>query len=171
MAHFMAKRPLQGVLDDKTRDFFLRWMTYKNAIYISDPYDTESTMNDTSIAAEYAKVGINLLTPEILKGGSTIKEQIRLTTQAMNRIVVNPMNSDFISAIQNARYPTRPETSQSTSENTKPVHDWTSHFRTALEYAILFLTQEEKKNTVQEPIYIQVPNYATGEVEWRLQTF
>ncbi len=161
MAHFLAKRPLQGVMTDKEQAFFLRWTTYKNPIFIADPYDTESTMNDTSICAEYAKVGINLVTPEILKGGSMIKEQIRLTTQALNRIVVNPANTDFISAIQNARYPNRPENSQSTSENTKPVHDWTSHFRTSLEYAILFLTQEEKKNTVQEPIYIQVPNYAT----------
>ncbi len=37
-------------------------------------------------------------------------------------------------AISNARFPEVREASQRTTENTKPIHDWTSHFRTALEY-------------------------------------
>ena len=42
--------------------------------------------------------------------------------------------ADFIDAIQNARFPQKSELSQSTNEIVKPVHDWTSHYRTALEF-------------------------------------
>lgn len=43
-------------------------------------------------------------------------------------------NELFCDAIRNSRYPERQETSQTTTPITKPIHDWTSHFRTALEY-------------------------------------
>ncbi len=57
---------------------------------------------------------------------------------------VNDQCSDFISAIQNSRYPERSEGSQSTSPIYKPIHDWTSHYRTALEYAMLYVTEQEE---------------------------
>jgi hypothetical protein len=48
---------------------------------------------------------------------------------------------EFASAIQNAKYPERAESSKSTSPNYKPHHDWTSHYRTALEYLINYLLE------------------------------
>lgn len=57
---------------------------------------------------------------------------------------VNPRCKDFISAIQNARYPKREPGSNSTSENKRPVHDQTSHYRTAMEYACLWVYENEK---------------------------
>ena len=62
------------------------------------------------------------------------QEQILTTRTNIYRIRYNDNCLDFASSIMNARYPERSETSQSTSVQTKPVHDWTSHFRTALEY-------------------------------------
>ena len=163
MAHFLGKKPLQMQLNDQQTLFFARLLTYKHAIYISDPYDTDSTMNDTSIAKEYEKVGVSLCTPDVGRGRmGNIKEQIRIATQNLHRVVVNPtLCQEFISAMQNARFPERAENSNSTSENLRPVHDFTSHFRTSFEYLILFLTQEEKKNTVQEQKMIQVANPIT----------
>jgi hypothetical protein len=43
-------------------------------------------------------------------------------------------NELFCDAIRNSRYPEQRETSQTTTPIQKPIHNWTSHFRTALEY-------------------------------------
>lgn len=43
-------------------------------------------------------------------------------------------NRYFSDAMRAARYPERSETSQSTTGLSKPIHDWTSHHRTAFEY-------------------------------------
>jgi hypothetical protein len=40
----------------------------------------------------------------------------------------------FIECMVSAKYPTKTETSQSVTARDKPVHDWTSHFRSAFEY-------------------------------------
>jgi hypothetical protein len=47
------------------------------------------------------------------------------------------------SAMKNARYPTDSSGRQRTSESNKPVHDWTSHFRTSAEYFFVNLPREE----------------------------
>lgn len=62
----------------------------------------------------------------------------------------------------NARYPERSETSQSTSVQSKPIHDWTSHFRTALEY--FFQYTKENPLVTKEKIAIDTRprrNYVT----------
>ncbi len=106
MAHFMAKMPLPREMPNELLNFLARWSTYKRAIFIGDPYDTNSTWNNTSIADEYKKVGINLTVPQIIRGlHGNIPEQIRLTTQNLSRLKVNAACTDFISAMQNARYP------------------------------------------------------------------
>ena len=133
-------------MDDYIFGFYSRYMTYKPATFIADPYDTHTTWNDTSISKEYAKFGIALTTPQTLMGasGSKIEEQIRITQTNLYRLRIHERCTDFISAIQNARYPERSEGSQSTSGNYKPIHDWTSHYRTALEYAMLSIIEKEE---------------------------
>lgn len=69
----------------------------------------------------------------------------------MGRIEVNvdtedskSLNWGLVASMQNARYPERNEMSQSTSENIKPVHDQTSHFRTSFEYLVNFIVEAEE---------------------------
>lgn len=132
-------------MDDYTFEFFSRWKLYKPAIFIADPYDTHTKWNNSSISKEYAKFGITLLTPKVILGeNGNVAEQIRVTQTNLNRLQVADHCTDFISAIQNARYPERKEGSQSTSTNFSPIHNWTSHFRTSLEYLMLFLTEQEE---------------------------
>ncbi len=62
----------------------------------------------------------------------------------MDRYQVNiPQCDEFISAIQNATYPKRTDDSQATTANTVPVHNWTSHYRTALEYLTMYIVENE----------------------------
>ena len=72
---------------------------------------------------------------------------------------------DFASAILNAKYPTRKDTSQSTTPFEKPIHDWTSHYRTALEYIVTYWLENpiaKKNRTIEDKRPRR--NYATGEL-------
>jgi hypothetical protein len=50
------------------------------------------------------------------------------------RINDTPRNKWWMECMKNARYPKRPDESQSTTPIAKPVHDWTSHHRTQFEF-------------------------------------
>ena len=81
------------------------------------------------------------------------EEQILKTRTNLYRIRYNENCLDFASAIMNARYPERSENSQSTKAFTLPIHDWTSHGRTSLEYLVTFLCENplaEKKKYVDD---------------------
>jgi len=57
MAEFMSCQP-KFQLTDSQLEFLERYKLYnwKKAIFISDPYDTHSRLNDTTIFDEYRKV-------------------------------------------------------------------------------------------------------------------
>ncbi len=145
-ASYLAKQPIQSLqMNDTMYRFFNKFKTYKPAIFIWDPYDTHTNMINTTISKEYAKFWISLATPVVLMWPNwNVAEQIRITQNNLHRLQVDEWNTDFISSIQNARYPEKREWSQSTSTNYKPIHDWTSHFRTSLEYLVLFITEIEE---------------------------
>lgn len=137
-----------GKFDDASLAFYERIRGWKVPTYVGDPYDTNATFNDTSIAKIYRKYGIFLNVPDVKK---TVPERIRVCHQNMWRVEVNvdtedsnSLNWEFVSAMQNARYPERNEGSQSTSMNVKPIHDHTSHFRTAFEYLVNFIVETEE---------------------------
>jgi hypothetical protein len=76
------------------------------------------------------------------------QEQILKTRTNLHRIKYNKNCEDMASAILNARYPERKEDSNSTKPFLLPVHNWTSHYRTALEYLATYLCENpmvEKK--------------------------
>lgn len=53
----------------------------------------------------------------------------------LRRLEVNyPRCEYFVDCMLSAKYPKRTETAQPTTPLRKPVHDWTSHFRSAFEY-------------------------------------
>jgi hypothetical protein len=84
------------------------------------------------------------------------------------------LNWWFTSAIQNARYSERLETSQSTSINNKPIHDSTSHMRTSWEYLINFIVEQEESQWIvwwvrqrwMEKQLVERWNMITWEIEY-----
>jgi hypothetical protein len=48
-------------MDDEVSAFFDRYLAYKKGIYISDPYDIDSTLNDATIRDIYRAEGIHLI--------------------------------------------------------------------------------------------------------------
>jgi hypothetical protein len=70
-------------------------------------------------------------------------EQIRNTSKMLYKFRYNDNCLDFATAILNARYPERKEDSQSTAVISLPIHDWTSHYRTALEYFVTYMLENK----------------------------
>jgi len=84
----------------------------------------------------------------------------------------NPHNLYFIECMRNARVPERTPGSQSTTENTKPVHDWTSHLRSSAEY---FAVNVDWDPRAQEPslrtfnsVMAQIQSKKRGSTQFRV---
>lgn len=69
-------------------------------------------------------------------------------------------NEYFLEAIKSARYPQREETSQATTPVALPIHDWTSHPRTSMEY--LFINVDKYANIDENK-----PAWADKNKTWR----
>lgn len=132
------------------QEFLDRWKNYnrRKAVFIDDPYDTKSALWSSTILDDYRKRWINLMIPQERRKS----EQILKARTNIYRVRYNENCLDFASAIMNARYPLRKEWSNQTTQQVLPVHDWTSHFRTALEYWITYILENPifKKNRVVE---------------------
>lgn len=105
---------------------------WQAATHFGDPTgNSEHQTSKISVIAQLREHGIIV--------NSTYKEfgigdRVQKTKLLIRRLEVEKDLEDFIDAIQNAHYPQRTELSQATTAVVKPVHDWTSHFRTALEF-------------------------------------
>jgi len=132
-------------MNDNLLSFQERYKQYnrRKAIFISDPYDTKQAMGNSTILDDYRKVGINLMLPE----ERNKQEQILKTRTNLYRIRYNENCKDFASAILNARYPERKEDSNSTKPFVLPVHNRTSHARTALEYFVTYMLENPLYDT------------------------
>lgn len=68
-------------------------------------------------------------------GGREWKDMKEKTLMLFRRLTINEKRCEpVLSALRNAKYPERREGSQTQNEPLKPVHDWSSHFRTSVEY-------------------------------------
>jgi len=158
-ANFMAKT-VKIDLNHNEYEFMERYREYdtKRATFISDPYDTNTTIKNIHnpqwvvIKEEYRKVGIYLNTPS----RSDPKTRIMNTQSNIYRMRVAHRCIDFLSAIQNARYPEVTENSSRTSPALLPIHDWTSHYRTALEYLFAWILENEWKPVKKEDSQVEV---------------
>ncbi len=161
-ASFLKWEP-KMMLNDAMANFLTRYKTYNymRATFIADPYDTKSAMWNSTILDDYRKVGINLMLPQERKK----EEQILKTRTNLYRIRYNDNCLDFASAIMNARYPERNETSQSTKAFTLPVHDFTSHARTALEYLVTYLLENP---TINKPRVVEDTRPMRDFLTWKL---
>jgi len=146
MAYFLSCNP-KGILTDIQSSFLERYKNYnwKKATFIADPYDTKQAMGNSTILDDYKKVGINLMIPEERRK----EEQILKTRTNLYKVRYNDNCLDMASAILNARYPERKEDSNSTKPFMLPVHNRTSHYRTALEYLVTFLCENPMSDKPQ----------------------
>jgi hypothetical protein len=118
---------------------------------VADPYDTHSTLNQSTIWEEYQKVGIYLNTP----ANKNKQDQIMKLRSNVYRLKIGGNATDLANCLMQSRYPERPETSNSTSEIKLPVHDQFSHGRSAMEYLATYLLEnqiQKKEEWIEEKI-------------------
>ena len=118
------------------------------AIHFGDP-----SVRQRNVASGYsamdvlAEHGIYIVTNEKAKDFKTRRTAAELGFRDLE-VNINPDGpldcSELDEAMKQARYPERRDDSQSTSEVRLPVHDWTSHLRSALEYFFVNLPPKQR---------------------------
>ena len=160
MAEIVAKQPTI-TMTKRQLEFYEDYKKMKLPIFISDPYDTHSTTWDNTIFWYYQDVGIFLNIP----WNRNKQEQIQITKSNIHRLKVSDTCTDFSSSIQNSIYPEVKEDSMRTTSVSLPVHNWTSHYRTALEYWIVWLVEQEKHfDKPKDRISVESKDPITGDI-------
>lgn len=112
----------------------LQWGS--NITHFGDPDVNKRALKDGESTKDFLeRYGIYIQTKSWAgRTWQDIKENVKLS---FRRLEVNEKRNEvFISAMRNARYPRKKEASQNVNEPVKPVHDWTSHFRSSYEYFV-----------------------------------
>ena len=110
---------------------------FKKAIHYGDPDVVKRSMSSkelSSVDKELQSIGVYVQTNTKSNKFKDRREKTKVLLQQGIEVNDTKGTQYWIEAIDNARYPTRADTSQSTSAIRLPIHDWTSHPRTATEY-------------------------------------
>lgn len=136
---------------------------FKKAIHYGDPDVKKRAMQTPTLASnkkELAKIGIHVQTKPASNEFIVRREKTKVLLQRGIEVNQTSRNNHWLKCIKNATYPERDENSQNTSEIVKPIHNWTSHHRTALEYLAVNIELPEsiipKFKTLQERIFEQL---------------
>lgn len=107
----------------------------KNPLDFGDPdVAKRSLITGTSTRMELKKVGIEVQTNRMANDFASRREQTKIILQDGIEVNLNPRTQKWLLCMENARYPERSENSQATTAINLPIHNWTSHGRTAWEY-------------------------------------
>jgi len=118
--------------DEMELEMINRHRLWQPAIHFGDP--TGENKNQTSMTSVIKQLQPHGIYVIVNRKKFDLKTRVNATKLLIRRLVVHKNLYDFIDALENARLPQRKEDSQATTPNNKPIHDWTSHYRTALEY-------------------------------------
>lgn len=105
------------------------------AIHFGDPdVAKRSLISGSRTREELSRVGIEVTTNPGANDFPTRREQSKIVLQQGIDVNDNPRTRRWISCMENARYPERSDNSQAVTAVRLPIHNWTSHGRTAFEY-------------------------------------
>lgn len=107
---------------------------WKKGIHVGDLYGrTRNEVSGTSVYDEWANNGIHVQVNTKKIDLESRKTSARSLLPSLD-INDTPRNRYFLECIKSARYPDLSEFSNRVTANVVPVHDWTSHNRSMLEY-------------------------------------
>lgn len=109
--------------------------TFKKAIHYGDPdVSKRSLLTGTSTRQALEAVGVYVQTNPESNDFISRRERTKVLLQQGIEVNRTKGNDYWFDCMKEARYPQRQETSQMTTPIRLPVHDWTSHNRTATEF-------------------------------------
>lgn len=134
---------------------------WKKAVHVGDPDVSKRSITSkdkTSTRKELEKAKIFVQTLPEANTFAIRKEKTKVFLQKGIEVNETLGTKIWVSAMKFARYPQRSDNSQATSSVTLPIHDWTSHHRTATEYLAVNL---DKSNVIisGEDRYKQYENW------------
>lgn len=155
-------RPLDSkfIYTDDDLQAFRVLSQFPKAVHYGDAdVNKKSFVKTTSTQAELNKIGIYVST---VTPNHFVERRDITKTYLAKGIEINdtPRNSFAFECFKMYRYPVREETSQATTPIVLPIHDFTSHNSTALEY--LCLNYHKRKLSTQQP-----PSWAKRK-KWRV---
>ena len=107
---------------------------WKQGNHFGDPSGKQRHIESgTSAYNTLRDAGITVQTNDKANDWPTRRDETRKVLMHL-RINDTPRTRWFVQCVKSARYPKREENSQATTPIVKPVHDWTSHMRTMLEF-------------------------------------
>ena len=110
---------------------------FSKAINFGDPdvgKRSYATKDKTSTRKVLEDINIYVQTNTVDNNNHVRQEKTKILLQRGIEVNITPRNEFWLEALTQARLPQRKEGAETTTENTKPIHDWTSHHRTATEY-------------------------------------
>lgn len=114
---------------------------WQAARHYGDP--TGTSQHQTSMTSVVEQLRLHGIHVQTTRKGFDYQSRITRTKLLIRRLKIDKDLVELIDALQNARFPQRGDLSQATTESPKPVHDWTSHYRSALEF---YAINENLKN-------------------------
>lgn len=119
----------------------------KTVTHFGDPDVRKRNLINKESVKDYLYNTEHIYVQSIPWGGREWNDMKQKSLLLFRRLEVNDKRCEpVMSAMRNAKYPEMREGSQRTNEPIKPIHDWTSHFRTSLEY---FADNEPMGNMVR----------------------
>ena len=109
----------------------------KAAVHYGDPDVAKRSMTSpelTSNRQELVKANIYVQTNPQSNKFENRREKTKVMLQEGIEVNKTPGTEYWMDCMDQARYPQRSDNSQATTDIVKPIHDWTSHHRTATEY-------------------------------------
>jgi hypothetical protein len=140
--------------EDEVEDVIHKTKNWKKAIHFGDPDVSKRSITSkvkTSTRKELKKAGISIQTAPESNQFFVRREKTKLMLQRGIEVNDTPGTKKWLEAMQQARYPQRSDDSESTKGVTLPVHDWTSHHRTATEYLAVNLDGSVAANGGEDP--------------------
>lgn len=134
---------------------------FKKAIHFGDP-DVKKRSLHTAISTRQIlnSKGIYIQTNTAANEFEVRRERTKVLLQGGIEVNDTKRNLFWLDCIKQARYPQRDENAQGTSPINKPIHNFTSHHRTALEYfAVNFDLSTVKGNA-------EVPDWVSKIPKW-----
>jgi len=119
--------PEEIALIGKTRD-------WKRGSHVGDQAGRRT--NETNGESVYSRLSDNGIHVTSNTKANDLDTRKRYARRVLSAIDVNdtPGTRYFLECVKSARYPDLSETSNRVTPNAVPIHDWTSHMRTMLEY-------------------------------------
>jgi len=132
----------------------------RNITHFGDPNVKQRHVKDKTSTRDLLYEKFNIYIQSKDWGGRKWTDLRDITKLYLRDLEINEKRNEYLlAALRSARYPERTETSQATTEPLKPIHDWTSHFRSALEYFFDNIHDEEAEKSEKEIKRIEAEAY------------